>query len=445
MGLTFRLGQLPDSLFTDTSNNVGIGGSPSGSYKLEVTGTSRVSGAALFSSSVTIPSSSGIVLGTTGSTDGIISSVSGTVGLRLKINTTDALVISSTLASTFSGPVGANIAPVTNYGLSTKGLYGLWIQRGSVDDSGVEIYHNGTNTIFNSSYQSTGSFGGILFYTSSLPRIAIASGGNVGIGTTAPLKILHLAKGGNVNGILFTDDAAGNYRNEINNEYSGSSAGANLMTFKVSNATTTGQNTVMTLNGAGNVLMGTTSNSYPADLLQINGSINFTSAGGSARIVESWGINLYGDTTHPVKVNSAALVLGTPTGGSSWTVGQGYKSGGGSWADSSDVRLKENIKTVENALDKITKLRGVTFDWKDEFVEDRDKSSGGFIAQEMEQIFPEFIQERGASEEEKELINSDTIKTIYLPFSFSAYLVEAIKELNQQNQDLKSRLDKAGL
>jgi hypothetical protein len=58
MGLTFRLGQLPTSLFTDASNNVGIGAAPSGSYKLEVTGTAKVSstllvsGAATFSSSV---------------------------------------------------------------------------------------------------------------------------------------------------------------------------------------------------------------------------------------------------------------------------------------------------------------------------------------------------------------------------------------------------------
>jgi hypothetical protein len=37
------LGQLPTSLFTDTSNNIGIGAAPSGSYKLEVTGTAKVS------------------------------------------------------------------------------------------------------------------------------------------------------------------------------------------------------------------------------------------------------------------------------------------------------------------------------------------------------------------------------------------------------------------
>jgi len=63
MGLTFNLGRISPSVFTDSSLNVGIGGSPSGSYKLEVTGTAKVSstllvsGAATFSSSVGIASS----------------------------------------------------------------------------------------------------------------------------------------------------------------------------------------------------------------------------------------------------------------------------------------------------------------------------------------------------------------------------------------------------
>ena len=57
MGLTQKLGTLPIAVYTDTSNNVGIGGAPSGSYKFEVTGTAKVSGAATFTSSVTIQGS----------------------------------------------------------------------------------------------------------------------------------------------------------------------------------------------------------------------------------------------------------------------------------------------------------------------------------------------------------------------------------------------------
>jgi len=44
MGLTQKLGTIPLAIFTDASNNIGIGGSPSGSYKFEVTGTGYISG-----------------------------------------------------------------------------------------------------------------------------------------------------------------------------------------------------------------------------------------------------------------------------------------------------------------------------------------------------------------------------------------------------------------
>jgi hypothetical protein len=44
MGLTFNLGRVSPSVFTDSSLNVGIGGAPSGSYKFEVTGTGRYTG-----------------------------------------------------------------------------------------------------------------------------------------------------------------------------------------------------------------------------------------------------------------------------------------------------------------------------------------------------------------------------------------------------------------
>jgi hypothetical protein len=45
MGVTQRLGTIPLAIFTDASNNIGIGGSPSGSYKFEVTGTGNFTGA----------------------------------------------------------------------------------------------------------------------------------------------------------------------------------------------------------------------------------------------------------------------------------------------------------------------------------------------------------------------------------------------------------------
>ncbi len=62
--------------------------------------------------------------------------------------------------------------------------------------------------------------------------------------------------------------------------------------------------------------------------------------------------------------------------------------------ETSDQRLKKNISEIDNALDKVTSMRGVTYDWRrDEFPE-KNFSEGmqyGLIAQELEQIVPELV------------------------------------------------------
>jgi hypothetical protein len=48
MGNTFKTGNYVNAIFQDASNNIGIGAAPSGTYKLEVTGTAKVSTSAYF-------------------------------------------------------------------------------------------------------------------------------------------------------------------------------------------------------------------------------------------------------------------------------------------------------------------------------------------------------------------------------------------------------------
>jgi hypothetical protein len=56
---------------------------------------------------------------------------------------------------------------------------------------------------------------------------------------------------------------------------------------------------------------------------------------------------------------------------------------------SSDRKLKTNIQPIENALDKVLTLEGVTFDWKDA----ERGSSAGLIAQDVQAILPELVKE----------------------------------------------------
>ena len=63
---------------------------------------------------------------------------------------------------------------------------------------------------------------------------------------------------------------------------------------------------------------------------------------------------------------------------------------------SSDERLKTEIKTIPNALDKVLQLRGVTYKWKDTKETKSDKNNitetrMGVIAQEIKEIVPEVV------------------------------------------------------
>ena len=107
---------------------------------------------------------------------------------------------------------------------------------------------------------------------------------------------------------------------------------------------------------------------------------------------------------------------------------------------SSDRNLKENIKPIENALDKVSKINGVTFDWKDSWLEkhaDESLESGiirkndtGVIAQEVQEVLPEVVHER-----EDGTLGVKYEKMIGL-------LIESIKELKEQNNELRSEIEK---
>ncbi len=162
-----------------------------GSHMLDVNGKGR------FTDDLTVNGwvkPNGIYAFTADSGTTYIQQPSGGNMIFRKSDSTAFLTIANSGAATFSSIVGANIAPLANYGLTVKGLYGMWIQRNSVNDSGIEIYHDGTNSIINTSYQSTGSYGGMLIYTGGAERMRITSGGDVFIGTTGALNYTGIAK-----------------------------------------------------------------------------------------------------------------------------------------------------------------------------------------------------------------------------------------------------------
>ncbi|KYG66736.1 hypothetical protein AZI86_06745 [Bdellovibrio bacteriovorus] len=113
--------------------------------------------------------------------------------------------------------------------------------------------------------------------------------------------------------------------------------------------------------------------------------------------------------------------LGIGTTSPSYTLDvNGSVRGTSAYVNSSDVRYKRHISNIENALDKILQIRGVTFDWRNnEFPEKRFKETRdmGVIAQEIEKVFPEAV-----------VTDREGYKSVAYP-ELVAPLINATKEL----------------
>ena len=155
--------------------------------------------------------------------------------------------------------------------------------------------------------------------------------------------------------------------------------------------------------------------------------------------------NITGCQADAIKTITAGIVaIGTNSGGGFSFYGAGgilYNSGEiRSGADivafhSSDKRMKENIVTIDEPLNIIGKLRGVTFNWKKETAPewandylDKDMSDMGFIAQEVQDVLPNLVQQR-----ENEYLTVRYEKMIPL-------LVEGIKSQQKQIDLLTKRI-----
>jgi hypothetical protein len=92
----------------------------------------------------------------------------------------------------------------------------------------------------------------------------------------------------------------------------------------------------------------------------------------------------------------------------------------------SDAKLKENVSVIENAIDKVKQIRGVTYTRND--LEDKTKRHAGVIAQEVELVLPEVVDQ-----------DNEGIKNVAYG-NMIGLLIEAIKEQQKQIDELKAAL-----
>ena len=91
----------------------------------------------------------------------------------------------------------------------------------------------------------------------------------------------------------------------------------------------------------------------------------------------------------------------------------------------SSIRFKKDVQKLENAMEIINQLEGVSYKWKD-----TEKQDYGFIAEQVGRILPEIVE----WEDEDNATSIDYIKII-------SFLVEAVKYQHIMLNDLSKKVD----
>ena len=113
--------------------------------------------------------------------------------------------------------------------------------------------------------------------------------------------------------------------------------------------------------------------------------------------------------------------------------------------NASDVRLKTNIKVIDNPIEKIKKIRGVTFDWIDNITSEYDfhpdsMHETGVIAQEIQEVIPDAVTTAPFNGNYTKKSGTDNNFLTVKNEKIIPLCIEAIKELSAQVELLKSKV-----
>ena len=185
----------------------------------------------------------------------------------------------------------------------------------------------------------------------------------------------------------------------------------------------------------GNVGVGTTA---PITKLHVNGAIHTEGTDRDYSVPPGEAMqfgHLDGSSfTERMRLNSLGrLGIGRlPSANRLEVSGNASKSTAGSWLANSDRRIKKNVLTIDGALDKLNKVRLVSFEYVDDYRAEHagidDRRYLNVIAQEFAEVFPDFVQASGERlSDGSEILQVDS-------YPLTIYTAAAIQELHQQMQ-----------
>ena len=407
------------NLFIDAAtvtNDVSIGGN------LEVIGNANITGTLTYEDVTNIDSvgvvtaRSGLVVSsgganiTGGITGDLTGDVTGNADTATTLATSRTLSISGagTGSASFNGGANAAIAlTLANSGV-TAGTYGSSSAIPSITVDAKGLITSASTTAIDSTSISNGG-----------ESVSVSSGGQItssanhdfdsGIDVTGNITVT-----GTVDGRDVATDGS---------KLDGIASGAQVnVATNLSVSTTTTTNTIASSTGT-NATIGEATGSAAGLMSTTHHNKLDGIASGATNVSNTNQLtNGAGFITSSSNISGTAGGLsGTPniTVG---TISCGNITSSGTITANSDAKLKKNVATVSNALDKVNLLRGVEFD----YIAD-DKHSIGVIAQEVEAVLPD-------------LVEGDETKSVAYG-NLTAVLIEAVKELTAEVNTLKAELN----
>lgn len=281
---------------------------------------------------------------------------------------------------TSNGNVGIG---TTNPGTWKTSIRGGALSVGTTDTQVAFLGADGSNV----GYVGTSTNNPFQIRTNSSTRVTVDTSGNVGIGTTNPVATLDLATRATTfpltTSAILTRGNDQNFQLQAMTGVASNNTGDLVGKFGMRNSVA-GDNAVINFYRGGNTndgIMAFSTNTVDRMFIIANGNVGIGTISPSERL----------------HVIGNILASGTITG-------------------SSDIRLKKDIKKIPNALDKLSKINGVTYFWKETDKHSEGKQLG-VIAQEVEKEFPEAV-----------LTSDDGFKSVSY-FGLIAPVIESIKTL----------------
>lgn len=270
-------------------------------------------------------------------------------------------------------------------------------------------------------------------------RMRIHSDGKIGIGTSNPLASVHIGSTGS-GATAYSSFQMGSDATASNNFHwvNENSSGRNLRLYNGNLGSGIG---ILSINSSGGMTLGEGTSGAGLLSLKPGGNdhvyLQLFARSASPSTRSGWigfGASGTNDLSIANEIEGGGIYINTKSGGAQSARvyfaadGTAYKPGGGSWAATSDRRLKSDIRDFNQGLDDLLRIHPVWFRYngKGGTVDD-GKSYIGVIAQELAPIAPYMINTEKQKIESTDKEKTDVYKVD--PSAFTYILINSVKQL----------------